>query len=302
MGTSRASARWSLRRRSITSEGRNSSTSFPATVDSRSWRSPCRSQSSPLGSRMGGDSSWNGCAPGRSRRGRHPLLHAGPLRSGVGAGGRRRVDHGSLARPRYRAGLQPRRTPGRRPAPLAFRGRAVGSGDGGIPRRPQRLLREALPAHLHQRAGLPAHAPRGPAAARAAPRLLWRMSARPVQPLPVLVAGSRGHLGSALIPLLESRGHRIRRLVRAPRPAGPDQVAWDPAAGAIDAAALEGIDAAINLIGERIAAVRWTRAKKTRLYTSRIVGTRLLAETLARPPPPPRVFLSASAVRYFGRR
>jgi len=128
------------------------------------------------------------------------------------------------------------------------------------------------------------------------------MSARPFQPLTILISGSRGHLGSALIPLLESRGHRIRRLVRAPRPAGPDQVAWDPAAGAIDAAALEGIDAAINLIGERIAAVRWTRAKKIRLYTSRIVGTRLLAETLAGLPRRPRVFLSASAVGYYGSR
>ncbi len=128
------------------------------------------------------------------------------------------------------------------------------------------------------------------------------MSARLVHPLTVLVAGSRGHLGSALIPLLERRGHRIRRLVRAPRPAGPDQVVWDPAAGTIDAAALEGIDAAINLIGERIAAVRWTRAKKIRLYTSRIVGTRLLAETLAGLPRRPRVFLSASAVGYYGSR
>src|SRR3972149_6916374 len=128
------------------------------------------------------------------------------------------------------------------------------------------------------------------------------MSARPLQPLTILISGSRGLLGSALIPLLESWGHRIRRLVRAPRPAGPDQVAWDPAAGTIDAAALEGIDAAINLSGERIAAVRWTRGKKPRIYTSRVVGTRLLAETLAGLARRPRVVLSASAVGYYGSR
>ncbi len=120
--------------------------------------------------------------------------------------------------------------------------------------------------------------------------------------LTVLVAGASGHLGSALVPLLQSQGHRVRRLVRAPRPVVPEAVPWDPDAGTIDAAALEGVDAVVNLAGERIAAVRWTKAKKRRISRSRVGGTQLLAETLAALARRPRVFLSASAVGYYGDR
>ena len=119
--------------------------------------------------------------------------------------------------------------------------------------------------------------------------------------LRVLLSGSRGLLASALIPLLRHRGHRVVRLVRR-RVAGPDEVAWDPAAGTIDAAGLGGIDAAVHLAGERIAAVRWSRAKKARIYESRIAGTRLLAETLAGLAPRPRALLAASAVGFYGDR
>jgi len=120
--------------------------------------------------------------------------------------------------------------------------------------------------------------------------------------LTVLVVGASGHLGSALVPLLAGQGYRVRRLVRAPRPVTPEAVHWDPDAGTLDAAALEGVDAVVNLAGERIAALRWTRAKKTRISRSRVGGTRLLAETLAALERRPRVFLSASAVGYYGDR
>lgn len=120
--------------------------------------------------------------------------------------------------------------------------------------------------------------------------------------LTVLVAGASGHLGSALVPVLQSQGHRVRRLVRASRRVGPEAVPWDPDAGTIDAAALEGVDAVVNLAGERIAAVRWTEAKKRRISRSRVAGTRLLAEMLAALTRRPRVFLSASAVGYYGDR
>ncbi len=127
------------------------------------------------------------------------------------------------------------------------------------------------------------------------------MSTQPApRSLTVLVSGSRGLLASALIPLLQSRGHRVVRLVRTR--AGPGEVHWDPAGGTIDAAALEGIDAAVHLAGERIAAVRWTRAKKARIYASRVMGTRLLAQTLAELSRPPRVLISQSASGYYGDR
>jgi hypothetical protein len=117
----------------------------------------------------------------------------------------------------------------------------------------------------------------------------------------VLVTGAHGFLGSALIPRLASRGHRVVRLVRRPA-AGPAEVRWDPDAGAIDAAALEGVEAVVHLAGERIAAVRWTQAKRRRIAASRVNGTRLLAEALAALSRPPRVLLSASAIGYYGDR
>lgn len=120
--------------------------------------------------------------------------------------------------------------------------------------------------------------------------------------LTVLIAGASGHLGSALVPLLQRQGHRVRRLVRAPRPVVPQAVPWDPDAGTIDAAALEGVDAVVNLAGERIAAVRWTSTKKARISRSRVGATRLLAEAMAALQRRPRVFLSASAVGYYGDR
>ena len=117
--------------------------------------------------------------------------------------------------------------------------------------------------------------------------------------LHVAVTGASGLLGSALVPFLTTGGHRVSRMVRgAP---GPDEIGWDPAAGRLDQAALEGVDAVIHLAGENIG-VRWTAARKRRIVDSRLQGTRLLAETLARLRHPPAVLLSASAVGVYGNR
>jgi NAD dependent epimerase/dehydratase family enzyme len=79
------------------------------------------------------------------------------------------------------------------------------------------------------------------------------------------------------VPFLTTGGHEVVRLVgRAPR--GKDEVRWDPAARRIDAAALEAIDAVVNLSGENIADRRWSEARKALLRSSRVVPTRLLAE------------------------
>ena len=119
--------------------------------------------------------------------------------------------------------------------------------------------------------------------------------------LHVLVSGASGLIGSALVPFLTTGGHRVTRLVRSP-PAGEGAVFWDPAARRLDPAALEGADAVVHLAGEPIARGRWTDAKKARIRDSRIQGTELLAEALARLDRPPRVLVSASAVGYYGDR
>jgi uncharacterized protein len=115
----------------------------------------------------------------------------------------------------------------------------------------------------------------------------------------VLISGATGLIGSVLIPELEAGGHRITRLTRSPE--GDDDIRWDPSAGKIDGT-LEGIDAVVHLAGESIAEGRWTPEKKRRIMESRKEGTRLLAETLAELPTPPKVMVSASAVGYYGDR
>jgi uncharacterized protein (TIGR01777 family) len=118
----------------------------------------------------------------------------------------------------------------------------------------------------------------------------------------VLVSGSTGLLGSALIPRLRLEGHEVVRLVRRPPPLGPFEVFWDPGTGRLDAGALEGFDAAVHLSGENLAGGRWTDARKRLLYSSRIDTTRLLAEALGRVSRKPKVLISASAVGYYGDR
>ena len=125
--------------------------------------------------------------------------------------------------------------------------------------------------------------------------------ARHVGPaLAVAVSGASGLIGSALGAFLTTGGHRVTRLVRG-TPL-PGDVRWDPATGLIDAAALEGHDAVVHLAGENLAAGRWTRARKERVRMSRVNGTRLLAESLARLARPPQVLVSASAIGYYGDR
>ncbi len=116
----------------------------------------------------------------------------------------------------------------------------------------------------------------------------------------VLVSGSTGLIGSTLVSALEEGGHRVRRLTRSGGSL-EDVVQWDPSAGEIVAGRIEGVDAVVHLAGENIVG-RWTDAKKARIRDSRVRGTRLLAETLARLPTPPAVMVSASATGYYGDR
>ena len=117
----------------------------------------------------------------------------------------------------------------------------------------------------------------------------------------VAVTGSHGFVGSALVPALTGAGHRAIRLVRGQR-AGADELGWDPDAGTIDAAGLEGIDGVVHLAGAGIGDKRWTDSRKRLILASRTKGTGLLAHTLAGLTRRPSVLVSASAVGYYGNR
>ncbi|TML76308.1 MAG: TIGR01777 family protein [Actinobacteria bacterium] len=115
----------------------------------------------------------------------------------------------------------------------------------------------------------------------------------------IAVTGASGLIGTALVPALEARGHRIVRVVRASE-GGPDRVRWDPERGALDAEALAGVDAAVNLAGEPIGKRRWSARQKARILNSRVRGTETLARDLAALSPRPRVLINASAMGFYG--
>jgi len=121
------------------------------------------------------------------------------------------------------------------------------------------------------------------------------------RPARIVISGATGLVGRALVEFLASWDHDVRRLVRVkPREAG--EILWDPARGELDPMPLEGADAVVHLSGANIARRRWSEGRKRVLLASRQRGTRLLCETLARMPTPPRVLISASAVGYYGDR
>jgi hypothetical protein len=116
----------------------------------------------------------------------------------------------------------------------------------------------------------------------------------------VLIAGASGLVGSALIPPLEADGAEVARLVRTtPK---PGEIEWHPNQGQMDAARLEGFDAVINLAGENVAGGRWTEEQKRKIHDSRVNGTLLLSEAMAKSGKRPRVFLCASATGFYGDR
>ncbi|MEZ5243781.1 MAG: TIGR01777 family oxidoreductase [Acidimicrobiales bacterium] len=118
----------------------------------------------------------------------------------------------------------------------------------------------------------------------------------------VLISGSTGLIGEALVRGLLAADHEPVRLVRSHRPDDLPAVSWDPAAGTIDDDALDGIDAVIHLAGEGIAEHRWSDAQKARILDSRVEGTSLLADRIAAAATPPSVFISGSAIGFYGDR
>ncbi|WP_033437242.1 TIGR01777 family oxidoreductase [Saccharothrix sp. NRRL B-16314] len=113
----------------------------------------------------------------------------------------------------------------------------------------------------------------------------------------VVIAGSSGLIGTSLVAALRGAEHEVLRLVRR-RPGAPDERGWDPPAGRIDAGALDGVDAVVNLCGAGIADKRWSDARKQVLLDSRTVPTEVLAAAVAEHGVP--VLVNAGAIGYYG--
>ena len=118
----------------------------------------------------------------------------------------------------------------------------------------------------------------------------------------ILVSGSTGLIGTALYDLLKHGGHDVHRLVRTSVRPRESEVHWNPSSGMIDETRLEGFEAVVHLAGENIASRRWTSEQKRRIRDSRVLGTALLAKALAKQTNPPKVFVAASAIGFYGSR
>lgn len=117
----------------------------------------------------------------------------------------------------------------------------------------------------------------------------------------IIVSGSHGLVGTALIKALEADGHEIYRLVRH-APSSDQEIEWSPDRYSIAISRIEGFDAVFHLAGESIASGRWTDEKKRKIRESRTKGTKLLADALANLSAPPKTLISASATGYYGDR
>ncbi|OLE28241.1 MAG: TIGR01777 family protein [Actinobacteria bacterium 13_1_20CM_3_71_11] len=115
----------------------------------------------------------------------------------------------------------------------------------------------------------------------------------------IVIGGSSGFLGGALVPRLRAAGHDVVRLVRR-NPAGADEVRWSPGTGSLDPAVVDGADAVVNLAGVGVADRRWDDAYRALIRSSRVGSTATLAAAIAAAGRPPGVLLNSSAVGFYG--
>lgn len=116
----------------------------------------------------------------------------------------------------------------------------------------------------------------------------------------IAIAGASGLVGTALMPALAAQGNEVTRLVRTAARAG--EIEWHPNKAEVSAVSLEGFDIIINLAGENIAGGRWTDEQKRKIRDSRVNGTHLLSEAIAKMERKPRAFICASATGIYGDR
>ena len=119
----------------------------------------------------------------------------------------------------------------------------------------------------------------------------------------ILISGASGLVGKHLIPTLKAKGHEVHRLVRK-TPNSSDEIQWDAEKGLSEAeqAKLEGFDAVVHLAGDNVASENWSDEKKRKIKESRVVGTRVLVDALKSLKNPPKHFISASAIGFYGNR
>jgi uncharacterized protein (TIGR01777 family) len=115
----------------------------------------------------------------------------------------------------------------------------------------------------------------------------------------ILISGASGLIGTALVPALEADGYEVTRLVRGSAK-NTNELAWEPMRE-VSPALVSGFDAVMHLSGENVAG-RWTEEKKRKIRESRVVSTRNLAWAIAKAEAPPRTFVCASAIGYYGNR
>jgi uncharacterized protein (TIGR01777 family) len=117
----------------------------------------------------------------------------------------------------------------------------------------------------------------------------------------IVVTGSSGLIGTALVRALRADGHDVRRLVRH-EPTAADESRWDPSRHEIEPGALDGVEAVIHLAGVGVADKRWSGSHKQAILTSRVDGTTTIATAVADASEHVTVLLSASAVGWYGDR
>jgi uncharacterized protein (TIGR01777 family) len=117
----------------------------------------------------------------------------------------------------------------------------------------------------------------------------------------VLISGASGFVGTHLTKFLLEKGYKVKKLTRSLQDNTDDQIHWNPERGEIDIEALKDLDAVVHLAGENIAG-RWTEKKKAKIEESRVEGTELLSESLAKLNVKPEVLIAASAIGIYGNR
>lgn len=122
--------------------------------------------------------------------------------------------------------------------------------------------------------------------------------------LHVVIAGGTGMIGTALTATLFAEGYDVTVLTRAPttKVKRARIASWNPGKAPLDLNSLGPVDAIVNLAGYSLSNMPWTAARRKRILTSRVDATTTLVDAIARAETKPRVFISGSAVGFYGNR